>query len=144
MGRHRPPQRPRLGKLAEGEPFSDEDVRDVGMVCLLGQTIVDELFEGESPSARRVLVNDVPLRVVGVLSPKGTNIIGVDQDDILLPLDDDQVSRQRRLGQRRAGLRRTPSDVRSQLDLAGPPLPALARRASIPRLSDADLATPPC
>ncbi len=72
-------------QMAEGETFSDDDVRDVAQVCLLGKTLVRELFgTGESPVGKEVLVNDVPLRVVGVLSPKGTNIIGVDQDDILL------------------------------------------------------------
>ena len=72
-------------QMAEGEAFSNEDVRDVAQVCLLGKTLVRELFgEGATPVGREVLVNDVPLRVVGVLSPKGTNIIGVDQDDILL------------------------------------------------------------
>jgi macrolide transport system ATP-binding/permease protein len=70
--------------LAEGEPFLDEDVRDVALVCLIGQTLVHELFQDESPIGREVLVNDVPLRVVGVLRRKGTNIIGIDQDDILL------------------------------------------------------------
>ncbi len=70
--------------LAQGEPFSDQDVDDVGMVCLLGQTLVHELFGDESPLGKEVRVNDVPLKVLGVLSPKGTNIIGVDQDDILL------------------------------------------------------------
>jgi macrolide transport system ATP-binding/permease protein len=71
-------------RLAEGEAFTTDDVHDVSMVCVLGQTLVDELFEGESPLGKEVFVNDVPLRVIGVLSRKGTNIIGVDQDDILL------------------------------------------------------------
>ena len=70
--------------LAEGEPFSEQDVQDIKMVCLLGQTLVHELFGDESPLGKEVLVNEVPLKVLGVLSPKGTNIIGVDQDDILL------------------------------------------------------------
>jgi macrolide transport system ATP-binding/permease protein len=70
--------------LAEGEVFTDDDVREVAMVCVLGQTLVDELFEGESPLGREVYVNDVPLKVIGVLRKKGTNIIGIDQDDILL------------------------------------------------------------
>ncbi len=74
----------RWEELTEGEPFTDRDVRDVGQVCILGQTIVKELFEGESPIGREVVVNDVPLRVIGVLSRKGTNIIGVDEDDIVL------------------------------------------------------------
>ena len=70
--------------LAEGEPFTMQDVHDIALVCLLGQTLVHELFEDESPIGKEVYVNDVPLRVIGVLSRKGTNIIGVDQDDILL------------------------------------------------------------
>jgi macrolide transport system ATP-binding/permease protein len=71
-------------QLAEGEPFTNQDVHDVSMVCLLGQTIVDELFQDESPLGKEVYVNDVPLRVIGILSRKGTNIIGIDQDDILI------------------------------------------------------------
>jgi len=71
-------------RLSEGEAFTTEDVSEVAMVCILGQTLVDELFEGESPLGKEVFVNDVPLRVIGVLSRKGTNIIGIDQDDILL------------------------------------------------------------
>src|SRR5262249_39909440 len=52
--------------------------------CVLGQTLVEELFGDESPLGKEVFVNDVPLRVLGVLTRKGTNIIGVDEDDILL------------------------------------------------------------
>jgi len=74
----------RWEELVEGEPFTERDVRDVGQVCILGQTLAKELFDQESPVGREVVVNDVPLRVIGVLSRKGTNIIGVDEDDILL------------------------------------------------------------
>ncbi len=74
----------RWENLTEGEAFTERDVHDVSQVCLLGQTVVTELFEGESPIGREVVVNDVPLRVLGVLTPKGTNIIGVDEDDIVL------------------------------------------------------------
>ncbi|HEX5269377.1 MAG TPA: ABC transporter permease, partial [Gemmataceae bacterium] len=70
--------------LAEGEPFTADDVRDGGMVCVLGQTIADELFEGQSPVGREVCVGDVRFRVLGVLRRKGTNMIGIDQDDIFL------------------------------------------------------------
>ena len=70
--------------LEEGEPFTDADVRDVGMVCLLGQTPARELFRDESPIGQEVYVNDVPLKVIGILGRKGANIIGEDQDDILI------------------------------------------------------------
>ena len=73
------------GQMEEGHTFTDADVQDVGMVCVLGRTLVRELFgETDSPVGREVMVNDVPLRVVGVLQKKGANIIGEDQDDILL------------------------------------------------------------
>jgi len=71
-------------ELAEGASFTDRDVRDVGMVCLLGHTIARELFGDESPVGREVTVADVPLRVVGVLGRKGADIVGEDQDDILV------------------------------------------------------------
>jgi macrolide transport system ATP-binding/permease protein len=70
--------------LEEGEPFTEQDVRNASMSCLLGRTLVRELFRGESPLGKDVYVNDVPLRVVGVLRAKGANIIGEDQDDVLL------------------------------------------------------------
>ena len=71
-------------ELEEGESFSDEDVRGVAMVCLLGQTVARELFDRQSPVGQEVYVNDVPLRVMGVLSRKGADIIGEDQDDLLV------------------------------------------------------------
>ena len=70
--------------LEEGAPFTDRDVRDVAMVCLLGQTVARELFGEGSPVGREVYANDVPLRVLGVLSRKGADIIGNDQDDIVV------------------------------------------------------------
>ncbi len=70
--------------LDQGEPFTEQDVNDVAMVCLLGQTVSHELFDEQSAIGQEVYVNDVPLRVVGVLSRKGADIIGEDQDDLLV------------------------------------------------------------
>src|SRR5262249_9876246 len=58
-------------ELAEGQPFSDEDVAAQREVCLLGQTIVRELFGEESPVGRRVRIKNRPFTVLGVLARKG-------------------------------------------------------------------------
>jgi macrolide transport system ATP-binding/permease protein len=70
--------------LEEGESFTERDVDDVAMVCLLGETVARELFDEQSPIGQEVYVNDVPLRVIGVLRRKGADIIGEDQDDLLV------------------------------------------------------------
>ena len=70
--------------LDEGESFTDQHVRDGSLVCVLGRTLVKELFDGGSPLGQEVYVGDVPLKVLGVLRRKGADIVGDDQDDILL------------------------------------------------------------
>jgi ABC-type antimicrobial peptide transport system permease subunit len=70
--------------LSEGEPFSDRDVRNASKVCLIGHTLVRELFDDQSPIGKEVRLRNVSFKVIGVLSVKGANMMGSDQDDILI------------------------------------------------------------
>ena len=70
--------------LDKGEAFTEHDVRNSSKVCLIGQTIVSELFDGQSPIGKEVRIRNVAFKVIGVLQRKGANVMGMDQDDILL------------------------------------------------------------
>jgi macrolide transport system ATP-binding/permease protein len=70
--------------LAEGDMFTNRDVRNASKVCVLGQRLVRELFQGEKPLGKEVRVKNVSFRVIGVLTGKGANMMGMDQDDVLL------------------------------------------------------------
>src|SRR5580658_1263969 len=72
------------GNLDEGNSFDDADVRNARPVCLIGHTLIDQLFDGNDPIGKDIRMNNVPFTVIGVLPRKGANMFGVDQDDILL------------------------------------------------------------
>lgn len=69
--------------LSEGRPFAEEDVRSASKVCLLGQTVVDNLFGGIYPVGQVVRIKNVPFTVIGVLDRKGQSPNGQDQDDTI-------------------------------------------------------------
>ena len=71
--------------VEQGEMFTEADIQVSAKVCVIGQTIVENLFpDGQDPVGRVIRFNQVPFRVVGVLKAKGYNSMGMDQDDIVL------------------------------------------------------------
>jgi putative ABC transport system permease protein len=72
-------------KVADGEMFTDTDIKAASKVCILGQTVVNYLFpDGSDPIGKVVRFNSIPFRVIGVLKKKGYNSMGMDQDDLVL------------------------------------------------------------
>lgn len=71
-------------ELAQGSMFTDREVRNGSKVCLLGQTLVKELFNKRSPIGKEIRIQNVAFKVIGVLKAKGANMMGMDQDDIVV------------------------------------------------------------
>ncbi|MEO6875407.1 MAG: ABC transporter permease [Opitutaceae bacterium] len=74
----------RQWKIADGAMFSDADVRSVAKVCVIGQTIVTQLFPDTSPIGQTLRIRTQPFKVVGVLAAKGLSVQGQDQDDLVI------------------------------------------------------------
>ncbi|MFZ1977695.1 MAG: ABC transporter permease [Bacteroidota bacterium] len=74
----------RLWTISDGEFFTDADVKTAAKVCVLGQTVVDNLFPDTSPIDQTVRIRNEPFKVIGVLTKKGQNAMGQDQDDIVI------------------------------------------------------------
>ena len=72
-------------KLKDGISFTQSDVNSAAKVCLVGQTVVDNIFtNGEDPVGKIIRFNKIPIKIIGVLEEKGENTFGQDQDDIIL------------------------------------------------------------
>ncbi len=72
-------------KVKDGGMFTEHDIKSAAKVCILGKTVVDNLFpNGEDPVGRVIRFGKIPLTVIGVLESKGTNSMGQDQDDVVI------------------------------------------------------------
>ena len=77
----------KLWEVEEGECFTDEDVKKAAKVCVVGKTIINELFgEGKEAEAigKNIRFKSIPMRIVGVLKGKGYNSWGMDQDNVII------------------------------------------------------------
>lgn len=71
--------------VQDGDMFTEQDIQSSAKVCVIGKTVVDNLFpDGGDPVGKVIRFNSIPFRVVGVLKSKGYNSMGMDQDDIIL------------------------------------------------------------
>jgi putative ABC transport system permease protein len=70
--------------LEDGAMFTEQDVRGTAKVCVVGKTIVDQLFPSEDPVGKIVIIRNIPFKILGVLHPKGLSVMNTDQDDVVL------------------------------------------------------------
>ncbi len=109
--------------VADGRIFTPDEVRRSAKVAVIGQTIVDKLFVDQSPVGETIRIKKVPFEVIGVLTPKGQNSFGQDQDDtVLVPIS---TARTRLLG----------SSARSRPDSVGA---ILVKATSAERMTEAE------
>ena len=72
-------------KVGDGDMFTEQDIQTAAKVCVVGKTVVDNLFTGgENPVGKVIRFQKLPFRIVGVLESKGYNSMGMDQDDLIL------------------------------------------------------------
>jgi putative ABC transport system permease protein len=74
----------RSWKIAEGSMFTDQDIRSVGKVAVIGKTVADQLFLNGEAIGQTIRIRNIPFKVVGQLAPKGFNLFGQDQDDVVI------------------------------------------------------------
>ena len=72
-------------KVEDGDMFPEQDIQTAAKVCVVGKTVVDNLFpDGSNPVGKVIRFQKLPFRIVGVLESKGYNSMGMDQDDLIL------------------------------------------------------------
>lgn len=74
----------RLWSLDDGDFFTEEDIKKGAKVCVVGATIVKELFNGSNPIGKNIRFKSIPFKVIGVLRSKGENSWGMDQDNVIV------------------------------------------------------------
>ena len=70
--------------LASGTVFTEQDVRSVAKVAVIGKTVAEQLFPGDDPIGQTIRIRNIPFKVVGLLEAKGFNLFGQDQDDVVI------------------------------------------------------------
>lgn len=70
--------------IGRGGYFTQRDVDSAAKVCVIGRTVVAKLFQTTDPIGQSVRINNIPIRVIGILETKGANLFGEDQDDVVL------------------------------------------------------------
>ncbi len=71
--------------VGEGEFFTDADTKKAAKVCVIGKTVAEKLFpNGQDPLGKTIRFNSIPFKVIGILTPKGYNSMGMDQDDLII------------------------------------------------------------
>ena len=72
-------------EIASGSCFTENDILHANKVCVIGQTVANELFtDGSDPLGQTIRFNKIPMKVIGVLESKGSNTMGMDQDDLII------------------------------------------------------------
>ena len=74
----------RSWNMAGGSVFTEQDVRSIAKVAIIGKTVADELYPGQDPVGQTIRIRNLPFKVVGVLESKGFNLFGQDQDDTVI------------------------------------------------------------
>ena len=74
----------RSWKISSGAMFSEQDVRSVAKVAVVGKTVADQLFPNTDPVGQTLRIRNIPFKILGVLDSKGFNLFGQDQDDVVI------------------------------------------------------------